>query len=283
MVNALVQIMGIALFVAWMWPPLLGYVGLEPVARWMSASMLHRIALMPVLLVVTVIAHTTQRSQRSARQWDSWEPFAHSVGGELLEAPPRIEAGMWLGGPTLRVQLQNGPLTYEVVRQGDEVRTRVRTRVENTGGLAFHLAGPQPGRRAMEKVALPLARAAFAIARAEAKNPEQRGLIERLSFLSSPGIPTGQSELDGAVSLHASDAEAARQLLAAPGVCGALHRLMLVQGWSWSLAADGTAGAGLMELQLPGVERELEHLQAVHELMREAVDYFAGLRAAARA
>src|SRR5437867_221825 len=66
--NAVLGLLTLATFVAWIHPPLLDSIGLEALARWMMASALHRIAVMPAPdgLAFQVIGPQTGRRLLSA-------------------------------------------------------------------------------------------------------------------------------------------------------------------------------------------------------------------------
>lgn len=279
--NAVLGLLTLAAFVAWIHPPLLDSIGLEALARWMMASTLHRIAVMPVLLVLTLISGGSQRRVGRATRLESWQPFADAIGGRIVEAPDRLTDGLWHSGPTVEAEIPGGRVTYETVRDHDRSMTRVRAIVPAPDGLAFQMIGPQTGRRLLSAMLAPLQRLAISMAAAHTPNPEAQRAIAALSFLGHPEVPTGQPDLDVMVSLRTNRPDQARLLLAAPGLCGALHRLATgARGWQWSLVPDGQ-GAGLMEFRFAGVESDGERLRAAHDLVRETLDYLAAAPARA--
>src|SRR5512147_419200 len=83
--GALLQLATFAAFAAWLYPPLLEHVGLAGLAGWLTANPLHRIAVMPVLLVLTMIAGASQMRVRQQRRREAWEPFAQSIGAQVID------------------------------------------------------------------------------------------------------------------------------------------------------------------------------------------------------
>ena len=272
--NAALTLLTLAAFAAWIYPPMLDWVGLGALARWMSASALHRIALMPVLLLLTLLAQGSQTRARRAARRESLRPFADAVGGRLVEVPDSLDHGFRHGGPAIEAQTPNGRITHETVREGNRAWTRARATVPAVDGLGFQLVGPQAGRRLLSLLA-PLQGMAVSMAAARASDPMARQAIAALSFLGGPEVPTGQPDLDVMVSLRTNHPEEARRLLAAPGLCSALHRLAAcARGWVWSLVPDGAGGA-LMEIRFAGIETDGDRLRAAHDLARETLGYFA--------
>jgi hypothetical protein len=273
--HAALILITLAAFAVWIYPPLLDHVGLEALARWMTANLLHRVVLMPGLLVLSMLSGASQRRTAHARRRESWQPFAEAIGGRLQEAPDQIADGVWQGGPTIETEMPGGRVTYETVREGDRAWTRARATLASTEGLAFQVLGPQAGRRFLVSMLAPLQALALSQAAARARGDEARRAIAALSFLSHPEVPTGQPDLEVMVSLRTNQPEEARRLLAAPGLCGALHRLAAgARGWQWSLVPDAE-GTGLMEFRFAGVETDVDRLRAAHDLLRETLDYLA--------
>jgi hypothetical protein len=273
--GLLLQLATLAAFATWVYPPLLARVGLAGLAGWLTASPFHRFALMPVLLALALLSRSNQVRVRQQRLREAWEPFAQSIGARMVEAPTALEQGVWRGGPTIQAELSGGRVTYEVVREPSQAWTRARVEVAATGGLGFQLSAPGPGDRAVRKAMGPLLGLALSMALPRAAGSREREALARLGFVAGPEISTGIPDLDAVVSLRTGDPGAARRLMAASGLQGALLGLASgARGWDWSLVPAGVPGAGLMEVKLPGVVADTERLRAVHHLLRAALDHF---------
>ncbi len=119
----------------------------------------------------------------------------------------------------------------------------------------------------------PILTAARNQAETQAGNAEQATAVDRIDFLASDAVVTGDAELDRACLIKATDESLVRDLVADPGVRSALAALQAVErGWRITLLSASASSPARLEVEVPGWDKDLPRLRAMHGLLKATLE-----------
>jgi hypothetical protein len=241
-----------------------------------SAEATARLTAFAVLAAVLTASGAANLRRRRIREREAWGRFAAEVGGTLGDEPLRARADRgWEGGLRVGYSIDGRPVVLSCYRPRSSSRcTRLAATVPLRRDVEFQVLANTAANRILMSAAIwsPILRMAAKEAGSGPEQAERAQALERMRFLASEPIVTGDPTFDRAFLLKASDPELVRDVVADPSVRAALNRLVGRDRY-FRLSLVGMSAPGPAQLELETADRQidLERLRCMHELLRAVI------------
>jgi hypothetical protein len=237
-----------------------------------SADMVVRGVAFAVLVLTMAVSGVADQARVQGKQLECWRAFALEVGGEVSNASLRPTAGGgWEGGPRVAYTAEGRPvvLTCYGPRSSDRF-TRLGATLPLARDVQFQILANTAANRVLMSSAIwsPVLKLASREAAKGPEGAERAQALERMRFLGSEPLVTGDPLFDRAFLLKATDERAARDVAADPAVRSALEQLAgRDRYFRLSLSAAAAPGPAQLEIELAGRQGDIERLRVMHALL----------------
>jgi hypothetical protein len=259
---------------AWMYPPLLGYIGGEGVASWLlHHTSVRMLGMLPLgfLALITMFRAVDNPQVRAAR-----EELASSVGASLVEVRGIDSVYGMPSGPGLRMTLGRWSMDVSSWTRRDGPHTLASVTVKTPSSFSFVArgAGREPAMlRGLQNVAMTIV---VRNLENQPSDPRAAALAATMGYIAGPPIATGNDAIDRAMVLRANQPDAARALFTASDMAAPLAALNAkTRNWEWTLYPAAATGTAELKLACPGALSDAESLRVVRDLMGAALEEMA--------
>lgn len=232
------------------------------------------------LFVLFVIAAAIQQNRRSAAQQEIYRALADETGGSFTMEKRTIENLVWIGGPTVRWTVRGVPVTltsYRKDRNSSGVRFQAPIRLSRS--FQFHVITQSVlARFAMSPQ---IWNAVIASAEKEAEKKAARGgvseqaardAIQKLRFMASEPVRTGDALFDEAFLLKTDDPDRARDLLTSSGVSYWMQEMRKTEkAFTFALTVSDQNDGYSINLELMGAVTNPASLRAARSILEGAI------------
>lgn len=237
---------------------------------WPATPTVVRMIAIPVLFLLVVIGGIRSQAKRNESRRAAFSEFAAAVGGEVSNRPFHPTPSGWEGGPGIDYQVKGLPATL-VVDRGSRSSFSYRLRVDLVLRRDFQfqiLPGGRASRLFLSKAFLS---PVFTLAVKAAGSRVGGIAMERVRYVTSDPITTGDEQFDRYFLMKASDASLGRAVATEPSVRAALVLLRdRTQGFQIGLESESATGPGRLVVSTNSVLQG-DALVAMDGVLRAAV------------